>query len=172
MSEEKFAEIVNSTKGLVLGAIKTYLYKRFSHAIDDVAQETYLRAYKSLIKGKFRDSSKPGTWLYIIARNESIRMNERQAREEKKKNRMIDVNIIKRKNSENNYEIADNRLILNELKNNIHDLSDKYRPIFSLMLEGHTEEEISKALSLPCGTVKSRTHRGKKILFKMMSRGG
>ena len=47
-------------------------------------QETYLRAYKALVNGKFREEAKLSTWLYTIARNEVYRMNEKLLREERK----------------------------------------------------------------------------------------
>ena len=54
MTETVFAEIIKETKGVVLSAIEKTLFNRFYHAIDDVAQETYLRAYKSLDRNQFR----------------------------------------------------------------------------------------------------------------------
>ena len=75
VSEEQFAAIVNETKGIVLAAVRSHLFEHYAHAIDDVVQETYLRAYKSLVKDKFQNKSKISTWLYAIARNESLRMN-------------------------------------------------------------------------------------------------
>ncbi|KPA30808.1 putative terminase, ATPase subunit, gpP-like protein [Leptospira interrogans] len=50
MTESEFAEIVNSTRNTVLSAIEKNLAERFYYAIDDVAQETYFRAYKALKK--------------------------------------------------------------------------------------------------------------------------
>src|SRR5271157_5838929 len=84
MTEKEFADIVGSTKKIVLSAIEKHLSARFYHAIDDIAQESYLRAYRSIIKNKFRGDSKIETWLYAIARNEALRMNDRLAREEEK----------------------------------------------------------------------------------------
>jgi RNA polymerase sigma-70 factor (ECF subfamily) len=57
MTEAEFTEIVESTKRVVLSAIEKNLYPRFLHAIDDVVQETYLRAYKSLQKKQFEGRS-------------------------------------------------------------------------------------------------------------------
>jgi RNA polymerase sigma-70 factor (ECF subfamily) len=50
MTNSDFTEIVNSTKSIVLSAIEKNLAERFFHSIDDVVQETYLRAYKALVK--------------------------------------------------------------------------------------------------------------------------
>ena len=93
MDDKEFAGIVNSTKPIVLSAIKKYVAAQYFHSIDDVVQETYLRAYKSLIKNSFRGESSMETWLYAIARNESLRMMKKINREEiklKKKARKMD----------------------------------------------------------------------------------
>ena len=49
MDEHVFAKIIGDTKEAVLCAVAKFLYPRFAHAVDDVAQETYLRAYKSMV---------------------------------------------------------------------------------------------------------------------------
>nr|WP_231293371.1 sigma factor [Leptospira sp. serovar Kenya] len=84
MTESEFTEIVSSTREIVLSAIEKNLAERFSYAIDDVAQETYFRAYKALKKDQFRQESKLSTWLYTIARNESLRMNDKLRKEEER----------------------------------------------------------------------------------------
>ncbi|HEY1405165.1 MAG TPA: hypothetical protein VF857_01020, partial [Spirochaetota bacterium] len=67
MDDKEFAIIVRKTKKVVLSSIGRHLPARFSHAIDDIAQESYIRAYRSLVKGAFRNESSLETWLYAIA---------------------------------------------------------------------------------------------------------
>ncbi len=112
MNDKIFTSIVEQTKGIVLSAIKKYLFERYYHAIDDVVQETYLRAYKSLMNNKFQGRSKTGTWLYIIAKNESLRMNHKLQREEKKKEK-IKSDVIYRKHHED--KIMD-KLVIDDMK--------------------------------------------------------
>jgi len=85
VSEDQFAKIVKETKSVILSAIRTNLYEYYAYAVDDVVQETYLRAYKSLIKDKFQNKSTLVTWLYAIARNEALRMNSKLKNEERKR---------------------------------------------------------------------------------------
>ncbi len=47
----------------------------------------------------------------------------------------------------------------------------KYNSIISLYIKGYNENQIAETLSLPRGTVKSRTHRGKAMLIKIMHGG-
>jgi RNA polymerase sigma-70 factor (ECF subfamily) len=162
MNERDFAEIVGRTKKVVLSAIEKNLASRFYHSIDDVVQETYLRAYSSLTQGKFRGESSINTWLYSIARNESLRMNEKLLKEEKKEKKLINADDLTE-----NYE--DDSIAL--LQENILKLPDKYGAVLSLVSSGYSLNQISEKLGLNTGTVKSRISRGKKILHDYMKGG-
>jgi len=156
MTEREFAEIVGRTKKAVLSAIEKNLASRFYHSIDDVVQETYLRAYGSLTRGKFRGESSIETWLYTIARNESLRMNEKLMREERKEKKIIE----EEKNPAENYH--DENLDL--LQENISRLPEKYGSVLNLVSLGYSMNQISEKLGINVGTVKSRISRGKKII--------
>ncbi len=165
MTNSDFTEIVNSTKSIVLSAIEKNLAERFFHSIDDVVQETYLRAYKALVSGKFREESKLSTWLYTIARNESYRMNEKLMREEKK----IEKATMKLK-QQNLIELSQEEkpnLLIQYLKQ----IPEKYKTILQYYSDGFSEKEIAEKLSIKQGTVKSRTFRGKEILRKIAFMG-
>lgn len=155
MNEREFAEIVGRTKKVVLSAIEKNLAARFYHSIDDVVQETYLRAYGSLTGGKFRGESSIETWLYSIARNESLRMNDRLMREERKEKKLLEENADNEKSSDENLAI---------LQEKIMKLPDKYGSVLSLVSLGYSLNQISEKLGLNIGTVKSRISRGKKII--------
>ncbi len=166
MTENDFAVIIGETKRVVLSAIEKHLAPRFYHAIDDVAQETYLRAYRSLVKQKFRGDSKIQTWLYAIARNESLRMNSKLVREENK--------IQKHKEEiltgfpSDNADTADD---IRELHDKVAQLPDKYGSVLQLFSQGYSEKEIAANLGLKSGTVKSRISRGKEMLVKIYQGG-
>ncbi len=91
MDREKLTNLqslIRDTKSIVLGAIRKYLFPEHYESIDDVVQETYIRAYKALEKGAFRGDSAFSTYLYTIAKNESIRMNVKLEREKLKKEKL------------------------------------------------------------------------------------
>lgn len=157
MDEREFAEIVKRTKRIVLSAIEKNMSPRFYHAIDDVAQETYLRAFRGLEKNSFRGDSSIETWLYAIARNESLRMNGKLSREEEKTRKMIEARIEEPTASE---EQDDNTF----LQRQIALLPEKYRSVLGMAARGLSIEVISKNLGIKPGTVKSRTSRGKKMI--------
>lgn len=155
MNENDFALIVKSTKKVVLSAIEKTLAERFYHAIDDVAQETYIRAYRGLVKNSFRADSSIETWLYAIARNESLRMNRKLLREEEKA-----IRSARQSGEESDMEAPDTSI----LHESISALPEKYRPVLQMMAEGLRINEISAKLGIRPGTVKSRASRGKKII--------
>lgn len=155
MNDKEFAVIVRDTKKAVLSAIEKNLAERFYHAIDDVAQETYFRAYRSLVRGSFRGDSSIVTWLYAIARNESLRMNKKLIREEEKARR----SAVSKEGSF--FEQTDETSILHE---NLVSLPEKYRTVLQMISEGLKINEISAKLGIRPGTVKSRASRGKKII--------
>ncbi len=166
MNEQDFTKIVEETKGIVLSAIERYLFFDYYHAIDDVVQETYLRAYKSLENNQFRGDSKFSTWLFTIARNESLRMNQKLTKYKKITDKIIEIELTSP--AEPYAEIDDDRL--NILKNKILYMPSKYQSVFILYFAGKKEKAISEELSISAGTVKSRLHRGKKMLLELFYR--
>ena len=159
MTEEEFAAIVGRTKKIVLSAVRKHLAARFSYAIDDVAQETYLRGYRHLAGSWFRNESSIESWLYAIARNESLRMNKKLVREEEKAEKAA-VHL----NDNPHEDLLDDPGHLNRL---IGGLPEKYRDVMTLKVRGMTELEIANQLGINTGTVKSRFARGKEMLQKI-----
>ncbi len=171
MDKEAFASIVEETKSIVLKAIRKTLFSEYYYAIDDVAQETYIRAYRSLIKSKFKEESKLSSWLYTIARNESIRMNKKLKSGERRREKYMERNIEYlnsdgRNNIEEKIEKDD---LLDRLSEAVKKLPDKYGNVFDLYVKGFNEKQIAKFLSISRGTVKSRIHRGKEKLRKILN---
>lgn len=174
MTEREFADVVKRTKGIVLSAVEKHLAPRFCHAIDDVVQETYLRAYRGLTNGKFRGDSALGTWLFTIAKNESLRMTARLVREEQKAekyinyaagitsdNKIVQISGMGNVNRYGEEDVASMRMC-------IQSLPDKYRDVLELVADGCSEKEIASHLAIKTGTVKSRLSRGREMLARRM----
>ena len=161
MNESEFAALVGETKKTVLSAVRKHLAARFSHAIDDVVQETYLRGYRHLAAGKFRHESSVSSWLYAIARNESLRMNARLAREEEKGKRAAEE--MRDRDPEPDSSGEDRERLLGLVTR----LPVKYREVVELKIEGVPELEIAVRLGIREGTVKSRFSRGREILQRL-----
>jgi len=163
MTEREFAEIVKRTKKTVLSAIEKNMASRFYHAIDDVAQETYIRAFNGLVKNSFRGDSSLETWLYKIAKNESLRMNHKLMREEEKAKKISENSLteqIQKPDSEDSGYLNEQLTLLPE----------KYRSVLTLTSLGFSINDISQKLGIRPGTVKSRTSRGKKFIHENIRR--
>jgi RNA polymerase sigma-70 factor (ECF subfamily) len=168
MTDKEFEEIFHKTKKSVLGAINMYLAKRFYHAIDDVVQETYLRAFRAIRNSSINDIGKLNSYLYTIAKNESFRMNEKLYREEKKAGQMKELHLTESTGNDREMEAARISASMEDMKARLPDLPVKYGQVLELYFSGQRVSEISIKLNLKPGTVKSRTARGIKILKRLM----
>ncbi len=163
LSEKEFESIVSNTRGIVLSAVSRTLRSEYYDAIDDVAQNTYLRLYKSLVAGKFRGEAKMETYLYVIARNESIRMNAKLTREKRKAEKLISFTrkedfIMEDKNEDNK----------NAVETALLSLPEPYRDVMACAMENLSTTETAVRLGIPLGTVKSRSKRGRDMLRKIL----
>lgn len=163
----EFSEIIAETKRPVLAAIRRHLDAKYAYAIDDVAQEVYLRAYRALTKGKLKEQSKLRSYLYTIAKNESLRMNGRCHREELKAEKFLEgerKRWVEAPEAEANLAEMTSQVI-DELRN----IPEHYARVVELTLMGFTAREIVERLEIKPGTVKSRLSRGLALLRERMA---
>jgi len=172
MDQEAFASVVEETKGIVLKAVRKTLFSEYYYAIDDVVQETYIRAYRSLVKNKFKEESKLSSWLFTIARNESIRMNRKLKSGERRREKYVEKNMEYLNDSEENNieEKMERDDLIEKLNEAVKKLPDKYKEVIDLYIKGFNEKEIANFLSISRGTVKSRIHRGKEKLKEIFDK--
>ncbi len=158
----EFSEIIAETKRPVLASIRRHLDAKFAYAIDDVAQEVYLRAYRALTKGKLKEQSKLRSYMYTIAKNESLRMNSRCHREELKAERFIEGERrrwnVAPPQEEGLAEMT--AQVIDELRH----IPEHYARVVELTLMGFSAREIVERLEIKPGTVKSRLSRGLALL--------
>jgi RNA polymerase sigma-70 factor (ECF subfamily) len=133
---------------------------------EDIAQETFLRAYKSA--PRYTQMAKFSTWLYTIAinlcRNELRRrkfkpysLEEMAEREEEGKIR-ID---IADESSKPDMDL-ERKELTDHVRKAIAQVPSKFRVALVLRdMQDRSYEEIGVMLKLPVGTVKSRINRGR-----------
>ncbi|EOQ94889.1 sigma-70, region 4 [Leptospira wolbachii serovar Codice str. CDC] len=167
MPEFDFETVVKETKYLVLKTVGDTLIDRFDDATEDVVQEVYFRAFKSLEKGGFDGRSKISTWIYTIARNESLRMNEKRLKEEEKAKRYLVKNKVQLSGA-HDVTTWEKEEWIESILNRIPEV---YRQTLRLYLAGNTMEEIAKELEIRQGTVKSRLFRTKEWIRKHIPGG-
>ena len=143
------------------------------HIAEDVAQETFIKAFKSL--HSFREDSAFYTWLYRIgtntAKNYVISKNRKKENTESELKNEEEYASIEQITEETPEDI----LLANSLKEVINkaltDLPEEIRTAISLReFEGLSYDEIAKVLSCPVGTVRSRIFRGREELNKVISK--
>lgn len=147
-------------------------YKYTKNIVDaeDVAQEVFLKAYQNL--STFKSNSKFYSWLYRIAVNTSLNyINSKEKRNEKEtiseENCLIDMNISK-DNPRDYYQLNE---LINSLQPLMDNLPDDLRTLIELYeIKDFTYDEISKKLSIPIGTVRSRLHRARNMLISDFKR--
>lgn len=129
---------------------------------EDVTQEAFLRAYRSL--PRFRGASSFHTWLYRIASNLAIDVVRKRKRSEPTYS--LDE-PLESDDGEYEREIPDDtggpeaRTSTREtrvaVRRAIMELPEKLRDVMILYeLQGETYEDIAEILDVPLGTVKSR----------------
>ncbi len=138
----------------------------------DLVQETYLKAYR------FWDKYEKGTniraWLFRIMKNSYIN----RYRKETKEPDTVDYNDIQNFYNTIRYESSDPNdlqekifggLLEDDVVRAIESLPEDFRTVVILCdIEGLSYEEIAEFVDCPIGTVRSRLHRGRKMLRSML----
>ena len=139
---------------------------------DDLLQDTYLRAFRFF--HKFEKGTNCKAWLFRIMKNCYIN----KYRKNKKEPAKVDYEDVQNFYDSIRSEVVDpndlefkvfSNLLDDDLMNALNSLQDDYKTVVILCdLEGLSYEEIAEFLDCPIGTVRSRLHRGRKILQKKL----
>ena len=157
--ERLFERMVNDHQDRIFAASLALTGNR--HDAEEVAQDTFLRAYKALLTyppERIRElKQKP--WLHQIAIN-VVRNRVRGL-----KPRLVELNGSEPDHSPGTEAQAMRRIGLDELAVKVAGLPGRYRDAVVLRyVQELTYEEVADALGQPVGTVKSNVHRGLKML--------
>ena len=135
----------------------------------DLVQDTYIKAFRFF--DKFEKGTNCKAWLFRIMKNTYINDYRKRSKQPEK----VDYNDIENFYEEikasfvNNNHLEDEffkNLLGDEITEAIESLSEDFRTVTVLCdLEGFSYEEIAEITNAPIGTVRSRLHRARKILF-------
>ncbi len=135
----------------------------------DLIQDTYLKAFRFF--DKFEKGTNCKAWLFRIMKNTYINTYRKSTKEPDKVDYEEIENFyenIKASNTDSAHlekDIYDN-LLDDELSQAISSLPEDFRTVVILAdIEGFTYEEIADFIDVPVGTVRSRLHRARKMLF-------
>lgn len=139
---------------------------------NDLIQETYLKAFRFF--DKFEQGTNCKAWLFRIMKNTFINTYRKQTKEPDKVDYDEIENFyenIKSSSTESAHlerDIYDN-LLDDELSGAISSLPEDFRTVIILCdIEGFTYEEIADFIDCPVGTVRSRLHRARKMLYTQL----
>lgn len=137
----------------------------------DISQEVFLKVYKSI--ETFKGDSEFSTWLYRIAKNTALDFVR------KRKTGILSIDSSGEENE--GFDVPDEKIsaspektALQNEKNRllyeaIQKLSDEHREIIILRdLNDYSYEDIAQKLEIEPGTVKSRLHRAREALRKIL----
>ncbi|PPD35902.1 MAG: RNA polymerase sigma factor RpoE [Methylomonas sp.] len=139
----------------------------------DVAQDTFIKAYKAL--GEFRGESAFYTWLYRIAINTAKNyLLSRSRRHSDYEVDMQDAEQIENAPQLKDIETPENQLmneqIIQVIKSAIEKLPEEMRIAIMLReFEGMSYEEIAEAMDCPIGTVRSRIFRAREAIDEQLN---
>lgn len=139
---------------------------------DDVAQETFVRAYHAL--PRFRGDSKFSSWLYRIAVNRSLTHLKR------KKRRAAALDPTTGARAEVEASLAGSRegpeeAVLRDerraaVRAAVAELPARYRAVVTLFyLEEKSYKEVAEILGIPMGTLKTHLHRARALLKEALA---
>ena len=155
-----FGELVRRYQSPVR-AFLTRMARGDSHLADDLAQETFLKAWKKL--SSYRGGARFSTWLFGIAINE-FRAAARSRKE-------FIAHDFSEDSSEGELTAPDSNTRLRlDLTEALQRISSEERAAILLCCQnGLSHEEASQALGCPLGTVKTNILRGKEKLKRLLA---
>ncbi len=134
----------------------------------DLLQETFMKAFR--FWDKFEKGTNMRAWLFRIMKNSYINRYRKEIREPG----MVDYDDVEnfydsiRDDSKDSNDLQQNlyrNMLSDEVINALQSLPEDFRTVVILCdIEQLTYEEIAEFLNCPIGTVRSRLHRGRKIL--------
>lgn len=140
---------------------------------EDLVQETFVKAYR--FWDKFEQGSNCRAWLFKIMTNIFINDYRSKSRAPQAVDvDDIDDNYLYRHLTTSGHEENPEgqffaKIFDDDVKKAIEELPDDFRMVVVLsFLEGFSYQEIADIADLQLGTVKSRLHRGRKLLQKQL----
>jgi RNA polymerase sigma-70 factor (ECF subfamily) len=160
-----FSALVEKYQGPIYGYALHFF--RNPDSASDVAQDTFLRAYRFL--HTYDSSRRFATWLYTIARNLCI---DRHRDDQRRGGHGITESTGAETDGARSHEksplaILEGREERARLATAIRGLPEKYRtPVILCYAQGLSYQEISEILGISLNNTKIRIFRAKKLLLK------
>ena len=160
-----FEDVVREHQAMVFRTLARLVGR--SDAINDLAQEVFLRLYRAL--PSFRGDALVSTYLYRIAVNVAQDEWKRQRREDRRTVSIADENESWEDRLRHPAPGAEEQLVEREFEAAVEEHLRKLSAVErSVLVLYHQEErsyqQIAESLRLPIGTVRTHLHRARKKL--------
>jgi len=149
----------------ILPRLRRFMWSltRGADCSEDLVQETFVRALKHL--DQWQPDTRLDSWMFRIAQNLWID----HMRAERRRGEAVDIEAIDFLLNYDGQIVAENRIVLEELRKDIAQLSvDQLEVIRLVWGYGLSYRETGIILNLPPGTVMSRLARARGALQKFM----
>ncbi|WP_439504613.1 RNA polymerase sigma factor [Sediminibacterium sp.] len=159
-NEAAFSYLYDNYSGALFASILSIVNNQ--EAAADTLQEVFIKIFRQI---QSYDSSKGRlyTWMLNIARNAAIDTTRSKGFQKTQQNQEL---------SENVYDLSGSAEIKTDdigLKKLVHSLRPEWKVLVELAyFEGYTQDEISKMLNIPLGTIKTRLRAALKELHKLI----
>lgn len=154
--EDAFRQLVEANMRRVYGLALRFTSKH--EDADEVAQETFIRAYRSL--NRFQGNSRFGTWLYRIAVNCCLSLRRKMGRKDEMETEDEFVDVRPDNKSPSQERLAIDSQTRGMVTKALDTLSKQQRAIFVMKhLQHKTIAEIAEILDCAQGTVKQQLFR-------------
>jgi RNA polymerase sigma-70 factor (ECF subfamily) len=156
------AGIVARYQGRVFGLCYRMLGQR--QDAEDVVQETFVRAFRSLARWDRQRAFEP--WLLAIAGNRCRTLLARRGRRPKSHGEVSEL-------PDSRPDLMAAKHLAEEIELALDGIREEYRQAFLLFHERHLSYgQIAEVMDCPLGTVKTWVHRGRKeIVAQLRDRG-
>ena len=166
-------EIIDALHRPVIATIYRFLGARYRTEVEDIAQEVFLKIFRSIERFDPERGVKFSTWIYTFVRNHCFDVL--------KKRRLQTVSMAPRADDEGSIEVPDpatpqpaaaveNEELGRKIEEALAGLGEDQRMAFVLReYEGLDYVSIAQVMGVSEGTVKSRLHRAKEALRHRLS---
>ena len=139
---------------------------RDAHLTEDLGQEVFLDAFKSLARFDPERGTPFGAWLYVLARNRCLSQF-------RKRGRLVLVSVDDAPEPAGDAPGMDEGLIAREERRTLaaclEQLDEPFRTAVRLSLRGQAVEDIARDLGVPASTVKTRLFRAREKLRRLFA---
>lgn len=166
-NKNAFRQLVVRYQRMVFSFLGTFLFP--VQVLEDLAQETFLRAYRNIADFDAEKGASFSTWFITIARNLAIDEKAKKKRRREHLRSVLDMNRDFKE--ENPLDKLEKRSLNSRVYSAISRLPEKFHTAVVLSyFDEFSLEEIAQIEKCPVGTVKSRVFRGKQILRQILEK--